>query len=885
MAAKKPAKKKRKKKDDDSEDGPNVPRPKSSSSEGVVHLSGLYENWFLDYASYVILERAVPHIHDGLKPVQRRILHSLNELEDGRYNKVANVIGNTMKYHPHGDASIGDALVQLGQKDLVFDCQGNWGNILTGDSAAAARYIEVRLSKFAQDVVFNPKTTSWLLSYDGRNKEPETLPMKFPLLLAQGVEGIAVGLSCKILPHNFCEMIDASVAALKGRKPNILPDFPTGGQADFSAYNEGLRGGRVRVRARIRQEDKKTLIISEIPFGTTTGNLIESILTANDKGKIKIRKVEDNTAESVEIVIHLAAGVDPDKTIDALYAFTGCEVSISPNAVVIEDDKPVFLSVNEILRRSAHRTMDLLKRELEIKLKELQEDWHFSSLEKVFIEKKIYRDIEDCETWEEVIDAIDKGLKPHKKKFLREVTKDDIVRLTEIKIKRISKFDSKKADEYMKGLEKGIEETKHNLKNLIDYSVDFYKELKRKYGTSRERKTEIKNFEVIDTKQVIINNTKLYVNREEGFIGWSLRKDEFVCDCSELDEIIAFAGDGTMRVVKMAEKVFMGKDIKHVAVFDRGDDRTVYHMIYRDGPKGVSYMKRFTVGGVTRDKMYSLTRGTEGSETLYFSACPNGEPEIVTILLRAAPSLRKTALEVDFETMAVKGRDTIGNQVTKYTVRKVVLKEKGEGKIAKEKIWFDDTVHRLNQEGKGTLLGEFKPDDKILSINQKGEYKVTGFETSIHFDEDLVLIGKFNPKLPVSAVYYDAEKKGYFAKRFIIEPSRDKILFIPEGQDNALEIATTQKEPVISISFRGSDKKKKIELAPFVELMGVKAKGNKLSFDKIKGIDLLPQKEAEINFDKGEDDFEDSSESPMREHKRKNPKTKKGRGGQIELDI
>ncbi|MCC7303282.1 MAG: DNA gyrase/topoisomerase IV subunit A [Bacteroidia bacterium] len=882
MAKKKPESKgkKKAKKGGEEEDGPNVPRPVNDKSGSVIHLSGMYENWFLDYASYVILERAVPHVNDGLKPVQRRILHSLNELEDGRYNKVANVIGNTMKYHPHGDASIGDAMVQIGQKDLLFDCQGNWGNILTGDSAAAPRYIEVRLSKFGQEVVFNPKTTVWLSSYDGRNKEPETLPVKFPLLLASGVEGIAVGLSCKILPHNFIELIDASISALKGRKPNILPDFPTGGLADFSAYNEGLRGGRIRVRARIRQEDKKTLVISEIPFGTTTGSLIESILSANDKGKIKVKKVEDNTAENVEVVIHLIPGTDIDKTIDALYAFTDCEVSIAPNAVVIENDKPVFLGVNEMLRRTAFRTQELLKQELEIKLNELQEDWHFSSLEKIFIEKRIYRDIENCETWDSVIQTIDKGLKPYKKKFLREITVEDITRLTEIKIKRISKFDAKKADEYMKGLEKGIADTKHNLKNLTDYTIEYYRELKNKYGKGRERRTEIKSFEVIEARQVIINNTKLYVNREEGFIGWSLRKDEFVCDCSELDEIVAFAGDGTMRVVKMADKVFMGKDIRHVAVFRRGEEKTVYHMVYRDGPKGITFMKRFTVGGVTRDKMYSLTRGTPGSEVLYFSANPNGESEVVSIILRAAPSLRKTEFDVDFGAMAVKGRDTIGNQVTKYTVRKVVMKEKGEGQIQKVKVWFDDTVHRLNNSEKGTYVGEFRPEDKILSINQRGDYRITGFETSIHFEDDIILIEKFDPRKAVTAVYYDADKKGYFVKRFIVELARDRVGFIPEGKDNALELATTQREPVVALSFRGQDKKKKLELSRFVEVMGVKAKGNRLHFDKIKGMDLLP---AKGGADDPELEFEDSKLSPVQEAKAKSVKSKKGKGGQIEL--
>lgn len=863
--------------------------PGNEGVHNIQHLPGMYEGWFLDYASYVILERAVPHVNDGLKPVQRRILHSMYELEDGRYNKVANLIGNTMKYHPHGDASIGDALVQIGQKDILIDAQGNWGNILTGDSAAAARYIEARLSKFALEVVFNPKTTHWLSSYDGRNKEPETLPVKFPLLLAQGVEGIAVGLACKILPHNFNELIDASITSLKGRKTNLLPDFPTGGQADFSNYNEGMRGGKIRIRARIRQEDKKTLIINEIPFGTTTGSLIESILTANDKGKIKIRKVEDNTAENVEIVIHLAPGIDPDKTIDALYAFTDCEISISPNACVIDNDKPVFISVNDILKRNTSNTLELLKRELEIRLGELQEDWHFSSLEKIFIEKRIYREIENCTTWESVIETIDKGLKPYKKKFLREITREDIVKLTEIRIKRISKFDGYKADEHIKALEDEIKVVKGNLSNLTEYAIEYFKNLKKKYGTGRERKTEIRNFEVIEKERVIVLNEKLYVNREEGFIGTGLRKDEFVCDCSDIDEIITFCRDGIMKVTKVADKVFVGKDIIHVAVFKRGDDKTVYNMIYRDGHKGMSYIKRFNVGGVTRDKNYNLTRGTAGSEVLYFTANPGGESEKVRIILKPLKGLRKTEFDLNFSDLAVKGRDVMGNQITKYPIKKIIQTQKGRAAVATTKIWFDDSVHRLNSSGKGTYLGEFTPEDRILTITQGGYYRLTGFDLSIHFEEDIILIEKFNPEQPVSAVYYDGDKRQYMVKRFIVESSRDKVLFITDHANSRLEIATTQKDPVIEVNFKDKDKRsRKIKLNEYIELMGARAKGNKLDMDKIKDVDLLPPVEEKITFKKGESDFEDVELSPVAQIKQKvvkekEAKNKRNKGDQTKL--
>lgn len=831
--------------------------------QNILHVSGMYRNWFLDYASYVILERAVPYVEDGLKPVQRRILHSLWELEDGRYNKVANVIGHTMKYHPHGDASIGDAMVQLGQKDLLIDTQGNWGNILTGDSAAAPRYIESRLSKFALEVAFNPKTTLWQASYDGRNKEPITLPMKFPLLLAQGVEGIAVGLACKILPHNFNELIDASIASLKGRRSNIVPDFPTGGMADFTDYNDGLRGGKIRVRAKIGQLDKKTLIITEIPFGTTTASLIDSIVNANEKGKIKIRKVEDNTSENVEILVHLPAGVSPDKTIDALYAFTDCEVSISPNACIIENEKPKFVGVNEMLKISTQRTLDLLKQELEIKKAELMEQLHFSSLEKIFIEKRIYRDIEECKTWEAVLEAINEGLKPYKKKFVREITQDDIVRLTEIRIKRISKFDSFKADELIKSLEEAITEVNGHLKNLIEYAVEYFKNLKKKYGEGRERKTEVKTFETIVASRVAMTNVKLYVNKEEGFAGYGMKKDELVCDCSDIDDIIAFRRDGTMIVTKISDKAFVGKDIIHINVFKKNDERTVYNMIYRDGPRGITFMKRFSVTGVTRDKEYILTKGTPDSQVLYFTANPNGEAEVVTIFHRAQAGLRKLEFDVDFGELAVKSRSSIGNIVTKYSVRKVVQKEKGLSTLGARKIWFDDTVQRLNSEEQGTYLGEFAPDDKILTVYQDGNYKLTGFGLETHFDEHMILIEKFDPNRPLSAIYFDGENKAYFVKRFIVEPKTEKTLFISESQGSFLEIATTQVKPVVEVKFsKIKDKEPKpqeVNLLDFIEIKGLKAKGNKLSTEKVKEINLLPPEEVEIE---GLEEFEESERSP-----------------------
>jgi len=823
----------------------------SGELENVIQVSGMYNEWFLDYASYVILERAVPHVKDGLKPVQRRILHSLKELDDGRYHKVANVIGNTMKYHPHGDASIGDAMVQLGQKELLLDTQGNWGNILTGDRAAAPRYIEVRLSKFALDVAFNSKTTEWASSYDGRGKEPVTLPMKFPLLLAQGVEGIAVGLACKILPHNFNELIDASIKILKGRKPNILPDFLTGGMADFSNYNEGLRGGRIRVRARINMLDKKTLMITEIPYGTTTSNLIDSILKANDKGKIKIRKIEDNTAENVEILVHLPSNVSPDKTISALYAFTDCELSISPNSCVIEDEKPKFLSVNEILGICTEHTKDLLQKELEIRKGELEEQWHFASLEKIFIEKRIYRDIEECETWEDIIATIHKGLKPHIKHLLREVTDEDVARLTEIKIKRISKFDSFKADELIKRIEEELEQIKYDLEHLVDYAIAYFKKIKEKHGKGRERRTEIKSFENIDAAKVAVANAKLYVNSAEGFIGYGLKKteSEFVCDCSDIDDIIIFREDGIMQVQKIQSKAFVGKNIIHTAVWKKGDNRTTYNMIYKDGKTGYSLMKRFSVTSITRDKEYDLTAGNKGSKVLYFSANPNGEAEVVQVLLRAKAKLKKLKFDQDFAELAIKGRGARGNILTKHVVSKIKLKEEGTSTLSARKIWFDDSVQKINYEGRGELLGSFSAEDKILTITQSGHYRLVGTAVNTHFDEDLISVEKWIPEKPLTAIYFEGDKKDFYVKRFLVDDTDKKTLFLSDHEESYLELVSTDPITVIELSFvkpRGKEAKPNeiINLKDFISVKGMKALGNKLSYNKVKSVDRLTNEAA-----------------------------------------
>ncbi|MBM71966.1 MAG: DNA topoisomerase IV [Crocinitomicaceae bacterium] len=803
----------------------------------VVRVRGMYNDYFLDYASYVILERAVPHQHDGLKPVQRRILHSLNEMEDGRFHKVANVIGNTMKYHPHGDASIGDAMVQIGQKDLLLDCQGNWGNILTGDRAAAPRYIEVRLSRFANTVLFNKKTTNWLASYDGRNKEPETEPVKFPLLLAQGVEGIAVGLACKILPHNFHDLIDASIATLQGKRFKLVPDFPTGGMADVEMYNDGIRGGKIRVRARIEKENNKTLVVKEVPYGVTTSSLIDSILKANNKGKIKVKKVEDNTANEVEVVVHLANNVSPDKMMDALYAFTDCEVSLSPNSCVILDDKPQFLGVSEILRTSAERTQYLLKRELEIELRELQETWHFASLEKIFIENRIYRDIEECESWDAIIKTIHTGLKPHVKHLLREVTDDDVARLTEIKIKRISKFDAFKANDKIEALEGDMENVKHHLDNLTEYAVDWFKMLKKKFGEGRERKTELRTFDTIDRSKAAVANAKLFVNAEEGFVGIGLKRGEgeFVCDCSDIDDIIVFRKDGVMQVSKVSSKAFFGKDIIHVAVWKRGDTRTTYNVVYLDGASGRSMVKRFNVKSITRDKEYPITKGTPKSKIHYFSANRNGEAEVVTIHLRKSPRLKKLKLDMNFADISIKGRASGGNIVSKFPVKRIDLKESGVSTLGARKVWYDETVRRLNGEGRGAFLGDFHADDKIMAIHSDGVYVLTGFDFSTHFDDKMISVEKWDADRPMSAIYFDGEKEEWFVKRFLPEASSKPVCFITEHEGSRLSFATSLYHPQARIKFNKRFKQTRdredevIDVRGFIAIKGVKALGNKLS--------------------------------------------------------
>jgi topoisomerase-4 subunit A len=808
--------------------------------ETITKVTGMYKEWFLEYASYVILERAVPSLEDGLKPVQRRIMHSMKDLDDGRYNKVANIVGHTMQYHPHGDASIADAMVQIGQKELLIDMQGNWGNILTGDRAAASRYIEARLSKFALEVVFNPKTTEWKSSYDGRRKEPIDLPVKFPLLLAQGAEGIAVGLSTKILPHNFIELIDASIKYLKGKSFKILPDFITGGIADFTNYNDGKRGGKVRVRAKISQLDKKTLVIYEIPFGTTTTSLIDSIIKANDKGKIKIKKIEDNTAAEVEILVHLPPNVSPDKTIDALYAFTICENSISPLSCTIENNKPVFIGVSEMLKHSTDLTVELLKKELEIQLHELEEQWHFASLERIFIENRIYRDIEEEETWEGVIIAIDKGLQPHIKHLKRPITEEDIVRLTEIRIKKISKFDIDKAKQHIESLEDKIAGVKHHLANLIVFAIDYFKNLKEKYGKGKERQTEIRIFDDIVASKVAMNNAKLYVNREEGFIGTSLKKDEFVTDCSDIDDIIIFRKDGVMSVSKIDSKTFVGKDIIHVAVFKKKDRRTVYNFIYRDGAKGASYMKRFNVTSVTRDKEYDLTNGSKGSLVHYFSANYNGEAEIVTINLRSVGSIKKLKWDIDFADLAVKGRAVRGNRITKYNVRSVDFKFEGVSTLKPRKIWFDDTVQRLNVDERGELLGEFKAEDKLLIITQSGKVKAVKPDLAMHFEGDMIVLEKWKPNKPISAIYLDGEKERYYIKRFLIETTEKEEIFISEHPKSHLEIVATDYRPIAEVQFSKRNIENEIvNLEEFIAVKGIKALGNQFSIEKIKLVNLL----------------------------------------------
>ena len=819
-----------------------------NTEETLTRVSGMYKDWFLDYASYVILERAVPAIEDGFKPVQRRIMHALKELDDGRYNKVANVVGHCMQYHPHGDASIADAMVQIGQKDLLIDTQGNWGNILTGDSAAASRYIEARLSKFALAVVFSPKITEWQSSYDGRRKEPINLPVKFPLLLAQGGEGIAVGLSTKILPHNFNELIDASIKHLKGQKFTLVPDFPTAGVIDVSQYNDGLRGGKIRVRAKIGQIDKNTLVITEIPFGTNTSSLIDSILKANEKGKLKVKKIEDNTAAQVEILIHLPAGISPDKTIDALYAFTACESSISPLGCIIEDNKPLFIGVSDMLRRSTERTVALLKAELEIQLEELEAQWHFSSLERIFIENRIYRDIEEEESWEGVISAIDKGLKPHVAHLKRAITTEDIARLTEIRIKRISKFDIDKAQQYISSLEDKMAQIKHHLAHLIDFAIDYFKNLKETFGKGRERLSEIRVFDDIEATKVVMRNTKLYVNRAEGFVGTSLKKEEYVTDCSDIDDVIVFTADGNVMITKVDTKTFIAKNILHVAVFKKKDKRTTYNLVYKDGKNGPSYIKRFNITGVTRDRAYDLTNGNSGSEVLYFSANPNGEAEVITVLLRQVGSIKKLKWDIDFSDVLIKGRSSKGNLVTKYAVKRIELKEKGVSTLKPRNIWFDEVVQRLNVDGRGTLLGAFKGDDLLLVITQKGVVKTMSPDLSLHFDEDMIVLEKWIPSKPISAIYYDGEKDKYFGKRFLIEQSNREDLFITEHENSYLEIVSTDWRPVFEIEFnkpRGKEAKPaaQINMEEFIAPKGIKALGNQLSTEKIKNsatLDPLP---------------------------------------------
>jgi topoisomerase-4 subunit A len=833
-------------------DGKEIVPPGPVALHSVTALSGMYQDWFLDYASYVILERAVPHLHDGLKPVQRRILHSMKRMDDGRYNKVANIIGHTMQFHPHGDASIGDALVQLGQKDLLVDAQGNWGNLLTGDGAAAPRYIEARLSKFALEVVFNHKTTEWKLSYDGRNKEPVTLPVKFPLLLALGVEGIAVGLASKILPHNFNELIDATIDYLQGKDFVIYPDFPTGGMVDVSKYNDGQRGGVIKVRAKIEKVDKKALIITEIPFGKTTTSLIESIIKANEKGKIKIRKIDDNTSANVEIVVHLIPGVSPDKTIDALYALTDCEYSISPNTCVIVDDKPSFMGVSSILKHSADRTVELLKNELEIRLGELREEWHMSSLEKIFIEERIYHDIEECETWEAVIVAIDKGLDPFKKLLLREVTREDIIQLTEIKIKRISKFDVKKADEHIKGIETELEEVKNHLRNIVPFTINYFRQIKKKYGKDKERRTELRSFDTIQATKVVANNAKLYINYKEGFIGTGLKKDEFICDCSDIDDVIVIRKDGVYLITRVADKVFVGNDILYAQIFLKNDERTIYNIVYQDGKDGPLLAKRCAISGLTRDKEYNLTRGTPGSKIVYLSANPNGEAEVIKVHHKPKARLKKLMFEFDFGQLNIKGKSSMGNILTKNAVHKISLKEKGLSTLGGRKIWFDDAVFRLNVDGRGIFLGEFSADDKILVITKNGYFRIAGFDLSNHFEDNILIIEKYRSGKVYSVIYWDAEQKYYYVKRFTIEESEKPLCFINEDPESKLISLTEVEYPRFEIYFGGKHKGRDneiIEVAEFIGVKSYKAKGKRMTsymVENIQEIEPVIKKEAEI---------------------------------------
>ena len=837
------------------------------SASKLKRIGGLYQDWFLDYASYVILERAVPHINDGLKPVQRRILHAMKRLDDGRYNKVANVVGFTMQYHPHGDASIGDALVQLGQKDLLIDTQGNWGNILTGDSAAAPRYIEARLSKLALDIVFNPKTTNWKLSYDGRNNEPITLPVKFPLLLAQGVEGIAVGLASKILPHNFNELIDASIAHLKGEEFEIYPDFPTGGMVDVSKYNDGLRGGNVRVRAKITKQDNKTLVISQLPFGKTTSTLIDSIIKANEKGNIKIRKIDDNTAAEVEILVHLGPNVSPDKTIDALYAFTDCETSISPNCCVITNETPVFIGVSEILRNNTYQTKMLLTQELEIRLAELEDSWHKSSLEKIFIENKIYQRMEGSPTMEHTIQVIDEGLEPFKKLLRRPVITEDIERLTEIRMKRITAHDSYKADEYINNLETEMEEVKNNLENIVQYTINYYKNIKKKYGSKYPRNTEIRSFEFIEAAKVVVANLKLYVNREEGFIGTGLKKDEYVCDCSDIDDILIFLRNGKYLITKVSSKAFVGKDILFVEVFKKNEKRKIFNIIYRDGKSGVFYMKRCNIPALIRDKEYDITQGTEGSKIMYFSANPNGEAELLKVYLRPKPRLKKTVIDLDFSELAVKGRSSMGNILTRNSVHRIVLKDKGISTLGGRKIWFDETVQRLNADGRGTFVGEFQGDDKILVLTKEGQYRTTNFDLSNHFEDNLMVITKLDISKNYAAIFFDADQKYYYLKRFQFDNQPKLSSFIGDNPESKLYKLINNEKSQIVINFGGANEGRENELVDvesFIAVKGIKARGKRLTtyeINKFEVIEPILQEPEESNED---DDIQEEIHSEVK---------------------
>lgn len=852
----------------------------------ITKVTGMYKDWFLDYASYVILERAVPAIEDGFKPVQRRIMHSLKELDDGRYNKVANVVGHTMQYHPHGDASIGDAMVQIGQKELLIDCQGNWGNILTGDSAAASRYIEARLSKFALEVLYSPKITDWGMSYDGRRAEPNNLPVKFPLLLAQGAEGIAVGLSTKVLPHNFNELIDASIKILKGKPFTLYPDFQTAGIADVSNYNDGLRGGRVRVRAKISQLDKQTLVITQIPFSTNTSTLIDSILKANEKGKIKIKKIEDNTAAEVEILIHLFPGVSPDKTIDALYAFTACETSVAPLGCVIEDNKPLFIGVSDMLRISTERTVELLKQELEIQLEELKGKWHFSTLEKIFIREEMYIDFKLYSDRESLYDYMYKRFEPFKKSFVREINDDDLQKLTQIPMIRITRFDSDKADDFISRLEEEMKQVQHHLDHLTEFAIDYFAKLKEKYGKGRERQTELRSFENIEATKVVLRNTKLYVNREEGFFGTGLKKDEYVADCSDIDDVIVFLRDGKMMVSKVDDKKFVGKDIIHIDVFDKNDKRTIYNMMYRDGKSGSTFIKRFNVSGITRDKFYDLTQEKPGSQVLYFSANPNGEAEVVTILLRQIGSVKKLKWDVDFTDIAIKGRASRGNTVTKYPIKKIELKEKGISTLRPRKVWFDDTVQRLNVDGRGELLGEFRPNDRLLIISQSGKLKTIIPELTTHFDEDMIVLEKWNPKKPISTIYYDGEKERYFVKRFLVENENKEEIFISEHDKSQLEIVSTDWRPVAEIVFakvKGVQKDNQIiDLEQFIAVKGIKALGNQLTADKLKQVNLLEPLPYEEPVEEAPEEMEVSEAETVADQ---DIQTETGDDGQITLSL